>query len=64
MCDFFIILILKEIMTNTQPVYSYFVYLSAVSPAISRCVFHFELLRVFSRFLRFFEILDIVHLYF
>ena len=64
MCDFSIILILKEIVTNTQPVYSDFVYLSAVSPVFSGCVFLFELLRVFSRFSRFFEILDIFHLHF
>ena len=42
---------------HTQPIYSYFVFLSAVSPAISRWVFLFEILRVFPRFSRFFEIL-------
>ena len=43
---------------HTRPIYSYFVFLSAVSPAISRCVFLFDILRVFSKFSRFFEILQ------
>ena len=48
---------------HTQPIYSYFVFLSAVSPAISRCVFFFEILRVF--FInRNIYILDIFHFYF
>ena len=32
---------------HTQSIYSYFIFLLAVSPAISRCGFLFEILRVF-----------------
>ena len=31
----------------TQPIYFYYIFLSAISPAMSRCVFLFEILRVF-----------------
>ena len=42
---------------HTQSMYYYFAFLSAVSPVISRCVFLFEILRIFWEFSRFFEIL-------
>ena len=53
LCPCFLILVFFD----TQPIYPYFLLLSVVSPVISPCVFLFELLRVFSRFLRFFKIL-------
>ena len=43
---------------HTQPIYSYFVFLSTVSPAISRCAFLFEILRVFLFFF-FFLLIEI-----
>ena len=45
------------VLFHTQSMYYYFAFLSAVSPVISRCVFLFEILRIFWEFSRFFEIL-------